>query len=443
MAKVIPFQGVLYNPDLVEDMREVVAPPYDVIDPPTQTALYSRHPNNVVRLEFGVDEPGDDSSHNRYLRAAQYLQDWLKSGVLRRDQERAIYPYAIEYKTPGREGVAKPLVLKGFLSLLELEEFGAGRVMPHENTRTAAKNDRLNLLQACRANFSPIFSLFSDPEGMVSTPIENIMASQKPRIEFRDGEGFYQRLWAVTDAQTIQTVVAAMKPKPLFIADGHHRYETALTFRDLQRAQAASQAGANLQSWESVLMLFARLEDPGLTVLPTHRVLKTAMPDIEDIRNKLHKDFTIKEFGFGKADEPQVRSHFLHSLRECGQRRQAYGLALRNYPKYVLLERRAAPEKPQGTSPRERLDVSVLHVNILGPLSIGELSEDTVVYTKDDDEALDLVLTGKAGAAFLLNPTKVSEVSAVASAGERMPHKSTYFFPKPLTGLVINVMKEG
>ena len=442
MANLRPFHGVLYNQESVGNIRDVVGPPYDVIDTGAQKALYARHPHNVIRLELGLDQPGDGPSENRYTRAAQHLQAWLEKDVLRRDPQPAIYPCMIDYRVPGQDAGQGRGVLKGFLAVMELEEFGAGRVLPHENTRAAAKNDRFRLLDACHANFSPIFSLFSDPENRIFMSIEKAIGSQKPRIDFEDDEGFRQRLWAITDPERLRNLAAALKPKPLFIADGHHRYETALAYRKLRREQAGCGAAGSWQPWDGVLMLCASLEDPGLTVLPTHRVLKRPLAGMNDIREKLRDAFSIEEIPFAAETEPEARARFVHSLRQKGLLGQAFGLTLKDVPRYFVLALRSHAQAAHVTSPRDGLDVSVLHAQILTPLSVPELSEDTVLYTKDDDEALDLVRGGEAEAAFLLNPTKVAEVSAVASAGERMPHKSTYFFPKPLTGLVMHVMEE-
>ncbi len=275
----------------------------------------------------------------------------------------------------------------------------------------------------------------------VFLPIEREIASRQPRIDFEDDDGFRQRLWAITDPRLIQEVVAALKARPLFIADGHHRYETALRYRDSQREQAAAGHSAQQHPWDNVLMLCASLEDPGLSVLPTHRVLNVPFPAIDVIREKLHATFALEEFPFTAGDEPEGRRRLLQALRDHGRTGQAFGLAMRGLSRYVLLVLRREGPDAKDRSPRERLDVSVLHTHILSHLPIPTLTEETVVYTKDDDEALNLVLSGSAEAALLLNPTKVTEVRAVASAGERMPHKSTYFFPKPLTGLVMHVME--
>ena len=441
MANILPFHGTLYSQEVVGDIRNVVAPPYDVIDAEAQKALHARHPNNVIRLELGLDQPDDGPSRNRYTRAASLLRDWLARGALRRDPEPAIYIYRIEYRVPSDEPGADRRVLNGFLSLVELEEFGTGRIFPHENTRSAAKTDRLKLLETCRANFSPIFSLFSDPEGATTQLIEKSVNVDRPRIDFLDDSGFRHQLWAITQRDVLHELTAAMKPKPLFIADGHHRYETALTYRRLRRQQAGRQASGSPQPYDSVLMLFSSLEDPGLTILPTHRVLNTPVPTVAQIGDRLRDRFEIEEVSFAGDTEAEARRCLLRTLRERGQAGQVFGLALRGVQAYLLLSVRPEHRPRTGTSARNQLDVSILHTQILSALTTADPGEDAILYTKDDDEALDLVCQGTAEAALLLNPTKVTEVQAVAAAGDRMPHKSTYFFPKPLTGLVMNVME--
>jgi len=430
MANLIPFRGVLYNPAKIHDISRVVAPPYDVIDATFQQALHARHPNNVIRLELGLDEPRDSPGHNRYTRAAGLLKDWMAGGVLQREREPGIYPYTIEYRSPLDDAGVPPKTLKGFFSTVELEEFGTGKIYPHENTRAAAKTDRLNLLEACAANFSAIFSLFSDPKGTVVQLLDKSVNADKPRFEFTDDEGFRQRLWAITDRSVLQEIVACMKSSPLFIADGHHRYETALNYRKGRRARAGATQG--LQPYDAVLMLFASLEDPGLTVLPTHRVLTTPVPPLPELKRVLGEACDIEEV---------PATQFLHTLRTRGQAAPVFGLALRGAPSPLLLTVKPGHRPRAGASERDRLDVSLLQTLVMNTLCPKESDLHALIYTKDDQEAIGLVAQGKATASLLLNPTKVGEVRAVAAAGERMPHKSTYFFPKPLTGLVMNVME--
>jgi uncharacterized protein (DUF1015 family) len=443
MAQVIPFRGTLYDPSTVGEIRQVVAPPYDIIDAAMQQSLHERHPQNIVRLELGSDRDGDGPASNKYRRAAASLKEWLRAGVMRRDTDPTLYYHTIEYVPPYASSGTPTRVLKGFLATVALEEFGTGKIYPHENTRAAAKSDRLNLMEACAANFSPIFSLYSDPSGEILASLEQVTATEKPRVDFHDDAGFRQRLWSVTNTMVLQKVIEAMKNKPIFIADGHHRYETALNYRRFRREQAGAGASGALQPYDAVMMLFSSLEDPGLTVLPTHRVLTSTLPAAADIKQTLVDSFELIDFPFHPDQEANVRQEFLQALRTRGQAAHVFGLAIRRDSHYYLLQLRQVHQPAAADSPRNRLDVSILQERVVGALCPTAKEQEAILYTKDDHEALNWVLGGTGTAALLLNPTKVSEVQAVASAGERMPHKSTYFFPKPLTGLVINVMEEG
>ncbi len=439
MSTIIPFHGTVYDAKVVGDVKQVVAPPYDIIDAAGQKALYQRHPQNIIRLELGLDQPGDGPANNRYTRAAATLQDWLKSGPLKRDALPTIYYHTIQYAAPYAPAGAPTKTLKGFIATVKLEALDSGHIYPHENTRSAAKTDRLNLLQACKTNFSSIWSLYSDPHNTVMGLLEAAIKGKPATIDFRDGEGFRQQLWAVTDQNVLKQAVDALRTKPLFIADGHHRYETALNYQKLRRQQAGEPAGH--QSYDGVMMLLAALEDPGLTVLPTHRVITTTLPSYDKVRALLADQFELQEFPFTSGTQAAVRAQFIESLRTNGRTVPMFGLAVKEKEAYFTLTLKPAHRPPASASPRTKLDVSLLQQLVVTKLCQTQEEQEAILYTKDDHEALDWVAKGTGTGALLLNPTKVSEIQSVATAGERMPHKSTYFFPKPLTGLVINVME--
>ncbi|MBS0165645.1 MAG: DUF1015 domain-containing protein [Nitrospira sp.] len=438
MSQVFPFHGVRYDQTLVGAITEVIAPPYDIIDAAGQKQLHDRHPHNIIRMELGLDQPGDSSTHNRYTRAAATLQSWITEGILKRDAQPTLYYHTIEYHPPYSAPEAPKKVLRGFLTLVKLEALDSGHIYPHENTRAAAKTDRLNLIEACRANFSPIWSLYSDPQGTIIQLLEAKTISTTPCYDFQDEAGCRERLWTVTDNAVLKQVTDAMQSKPLFIADGHHRYETALNYQKLRRQQASMQT--SLQPYDSVLMLLAPLEDPGLTVLPTHRVTTTILPPFEHIKQTLGEMFEFREFPFTSSSHEQIRTQFLTSLRTEGTKAPVFGLARQGDLRYLTLTLKPSHQPSPAASPRTKLDVSLLQQLIVTKLCPTQQEQEAILYTKDDVEALDWVQRGTGTGAFLLNATKVSEVQAVAAAGERMPHKSTYFYPKPLTGLVINVM---
>lgn len=438
MSTIIPFHGMRYDATVVGDVKQVVAPPYDIIDAAGQKAFHDRHPQNIIRLELGLDQPGDGPTQNRYLRAASTLRDWLKSGALKRDAQPTLYYHTIEYLPPYAPAGSPTKTLKGFLATVKLEALDSGHIYPHENTRSAAKTDRLNLLEACKTNFSPIWSLYSDPQGAVMGLLEGAIKGKPASIDFRDDVGCRQQLWAVTDPAVLKQAVDTLRSKPLFIADGHHRYETALNYQKLRRQQAGSPTGQH--AYDAVLMLLTSLEDPGLTVLPTHRVTTTTLPPYDHVQSLLGATFDLQEFPFTVATQAAARAKFIEALRTNGRTVPMFGLALKGDSRYVTLALKPAHRPPAQASPRAKLDVSLLQQLVVATLCPTPQEQEAILYTKDDHEALDWVAKGTGTGALLLNATKVSEVQAVATAGERMPHKSTYFFPKPLTGLVMNLM---
>ena len=436
MAEILPFRGVLYDPAKVGDVTSVVAPPYDVIGLAEQAALYARHPGNIIRLELGQEHPGDSPEENRYTRAQRFLQEWLRDGFLRRDDRPAIYLYAVEYRLRG----GQTRTMRGFLSLVKLEEFGTGRIFPHENTRAAAKDDRYQLLETCRSNFSPIFSLYSDAEGAIIRTLERTVERGRPRFAVTDADGVRHLLWTVGDPQALDRVVTAMKPLPLFIADGHHRYESALRYRNAQR-QASGDKGPLPSDW--VLMYFSNLDDPGLTILPTHRMLPGPLPcPVAEFRTRLAETFTVETIALTKETEPSARAKFLSALHAArSSHAHVMGLIVRRESRYEVLTLNATGLAKLGPSARERLDVSILQQMVFREaLRMEPKDEERLIYIKDEEDVLAAMARGEGELAVLLNPPKIKEVKDVARAGDRMPHKSTYFYPKPLTGLAINRM---
>ena len=439
MAQIIPFRGTLYDLASVGSVRNVVAPPYDIIDAAGQKALHDRHPQNIIRLELGMDEPGDHATNNRYTRAAETLRAWIARGALKRDAQPAIYYHTIEYAPPSSDARAPKKTLRGFLTTTKLEPLDSGHIYPHENTRSAAKTDRLNLLKSCKANLSPIWLLYSDPHNAILGLFEKAVKGQPARIDLEDDKGCRQRLWTVTDPSILQQIMDIMASKPLFIADGHHRYETALNYQRFRRETDGT--SGELKPYDSVLMLLSPLEDPGLTVLPTHRVITTPLPPKRQVTARLADTFDVTEFSFTASTTVAVREQFLEALRINGRTAPTFGLALKGDDRYLMLSLKAAHRPSAEASPRTKLDVSLLQQLVVSVLCPTQQEQEAILYTKDDHEALDWAAEGPGTAALLLNATKVSEVQAVATAGERMPHKSTYFYPKPLTGLVIHVME--
>ncbi|GBE37864.1 MAG TPA: DUF1015 domain-containing protein [Nitrospirae bacterium] len=419
MAEVIPIKGVLYNPEKA-DASSVMAPPYDVVTPDLKDILYEKSPYNIIRIDFGRDKDGDNEKENRYTRASGFLSDWLKKGILIHDREPSYYCYEISYKING-----KSKKTRGFLGAVRIEELGSGRVHPHEMTYSKPKSDRLNILRYCSANTSPIFSLYSSTEKLASSILENTV-KKPPFIESKNGDGFIHRLWRVSDSASINTIKKEMSDKDVFIADGHHRYETALAFKKEMEGRGLNKTGQ--ESFNYVLMFLSNMEDDGLTLLPTHRIVEID----SDINAKelLGKYFEVRKISPEKLSGAQARQQMLEAMQS---RIHAFGMYLTNADTYYLLSFNGSDLELDAAESLKNLDVTVLHNLIFERL----LNVTHYEYEMDPDIAVERAKKGSFEAVFFLNSTRIHDVREVALAGHRMPPKSTYFYPKLLTGMVI------
>ena len=442
MAVIAPFRGLRYNPELVKDLSLVVAPPYDVISPEAQRGFYVRHDKNVIRLILGEVLEGDDSTRNRYSRAGEYFRQWQAERVLVRDRTPAVYLYRQTFQLPG----AGKLTRCGLIGLIRLEEFGSRTVFPHERTMAAAKEDRLRLMQACHANLSPVFGVYPGrfPEMDRLFPTE---AESKPVIDLCDWDGIRHRVWICQDRATVRSLHAGFMSTPIFIADGHHRYETALAFRDLMRAKEPDDpAREKGRPYNYIMMTLVSAEDPGLVILPIHRLLRH-LPggSLKAYLADLARQFTVERVPVPCDPEPGAAA-LVSGLQRTEGGTHRFGLYGGGESGYLLTladERAFEAEVAEGKpTAYKRLDVTILHSLLIeAPLrrqGLDALPDDALVYTHDAVEAFRLVQQEGWGAALLLNPTKIAQVRAVAEAGLRMPPKSTFFYPKLLTGLVIH-----
>jgi len=413
-------------------MGPLLAPPYDVISPEQQEQLYQRHPNNVVRLILGKILGDDNEQNSRYTRAAADLRSWMKEGVLKPYPAPALYLYTQAYEMDG-----KTLTRLGFVCGLKAEAYGEGKVFPHERTLSGPKTDRLNLTRACRMNFSQVFGLYSDPNRTLDDMFEKVIGSQKPAVE-AEQDGVLHRMWPISDPKMVQSVVSFMADMDVVIADGHHRYETAVNYRKERRAQEGGADG----DYDYVLMFLSNTHGQGFTVLPTHRfVLKTDL-SAEQVVDALARDFSITPIKVNAAGADQ----FMRELKDAGQKSVSFGLYLGDGDMRLISLKEDAPlPTPPGS---ERLPaLSHLDVTILQELILGKamgISREMVeagghiYYTKSATEALEKVDTGGARMAFLMNPTEIEQVMQIARGGVTMPQKSTYFYPKLISGLVFN-----
>lgn len=441
MARVSPFIATRYNPNAVADLAAVMAPPYDVISPEMQEALYRRAPENIVRLILGKQDPADDEYNNKYQRAASLLKQWRSAGVLIDDPEPCYYVYQQEFKTPdGRKNLRT-----GFFGSVGLEHPEKGCIHAHEHTFEGPKADRLKLLRTTRCNLSPIFLLYSDPQKQTDALLNNTIETQKkPRIEIVDEDKIVHRLWLMEDPADCQALTELLAERELFIADGHHRYETSVRYWE-----QSGKDGPKPEAAAATLGFLCNMDSEGLRVLPTHRVLSAELGedvDPDEILQDLEEFFDTEALEVDLKKPASEASAICKRLEKASAQGPAFAMVLPDGRGCVIRLKPEAdilPEMPEGIDPAiARLDVSVLHLYIIPRVWVGnpeiELDDQDVFYVKDAGDALRM-LQGKppASAVFLMAATRVDQVRDVASRKLRMPHKSTYFYPKLLTGMVL------
>lgn len=430
MPEIIPFKGLTYNAAKVRAPAKVVAPPYDVISPEQQNELYDRSPYNIVRIDFSRDP-------NPYESVPPLFQEWQREGVLVAEERPAIYYLSQQYELPG--GVHKER--RGFVALAKIEDVANGEIHGHEATLAEPREDRLKLMLACDAQLSCIFALYAQEQPALTQALHEHVAGEDPRYEVPYGEYGVSRLWAVTDPEIVRIVQTAMADEPVFIADGHHRYEAAANYRSLRMQQKQGASGE--EGFNYVMMFFANLREDGVVILPTHRLVHE-LPKIpfqkleEDLQTYFHIDPFPKNSDGRKA--------FLKTLVSHSGKRRALGASFQGDPRYLLLRlknKRTMQSLAKDVCPELReLDVSTLHVllmeHILGVSTRDAINTKTVSYDHNADQALQAVEDGNCKAAFILNPPTADQMINLSLTGQKMPQKSTYFFPKLLTGLVIN-----
>jgi len=439
MAYIVPFRAFRYQPDRVP-VADAVTQPYDKITPEMQDRYYAASPYNLVRIILGKRTASEGSGDNVYTRAAASFSGWRKEGVLAQDAEPSLYAYTQRFSAPG----GAELERRGFIALGRLEDYSAGVVFRHEQTLSKPKADRLDLLRATRAHFGQIFMLYSDP----AREIDLLLAgSAPPDMEVRDEYGVQHRVWKISDPAVIEQVQGKMRDKKLIVADGHHRYETALNYRNERRAEAGS-AGSGGKStpasapYDFVMMTLVNMESPGLVILPTHRVVH-GLPAFS--ADDFH-DRTRSYFGVEEVDCSIDSNRAAGMLREASRTGPAL-LAVAANRAFLLDQPKAfGSEIFAGLSFRQQaLDVVQLHKCLLeGVLGLSEESirnQQNLRYLRDADEALAQVRSGSANVAFLMNPVRMSQMRDIAFAGEVLPQKSTDFYPKLLSGLTIYALE--
>lgn len=425
MAKIHPFRGLRYNPEKIANLASVVTPPYDIIDDAAQSRYYAEHPANIIRLELGLIFPQDSPENNRYTRAKQYLDKWLEDEILVPEGAPSLYLYQQSFENRGRS-----LVRTGLVCGLEVEDYSTGNVLPHEETLSKPKADRFQLMQHTRCNFSSIFGLYIDEAKAVDGLMLAYTKDRAPDIDIIDEAGEGHRVWVVDDASVLSSIIKIMSKKKIYIADGHHRYETALDF-----AKFMKKAG-----YDYVLTTLVNVYDEGLVVFPTHRLVGNLSDfDQPAFLSRLAELFEVEPFSGNNI------AAFLNEVETAGQNGYTFGMYSKGGLFVLKLKDPAAAFQrlPKDKSDAwKALDVAILDYLVLDQiLNIGEeqrRNQENLAYTRSERFLAEQVDGGNYQIGFLLNATKVQDIVAVANARDKMPQKSTYFYPKLITGLIIN-----
>ncbi|MCK5594752.1 DUF1015 domain-containing protein [bacterium] len=423
MAIIKPFRGVRYNKRKILDLEKVVSPPYDVISEQEKRDYLNSSPYNITRLIL----PDANEKNDKYSSASNLLNNWLESNILNRENEPSIYIYRQIFNVDGEN-----IIRTGFICLLKLEDFKTGTVLPHEKTLSAPKEDRLKLMDACEANLSQIFGLYQDKKNTISQILKKCTSCQ-PIVDITDTKGEKHKLWAVADKDDIDAIVNAMQDKKVFIADGHHRYETALNYK--RKLVETNSIHTGNEPYNFIMMYLCAMDDSGLVVFPTHRLLK----DLPEFNKSAFKQNLSVYFDVIRTDKKALFEYMEKKIDE-----HVFGLYLGDGEFYTLSLNKGSKPLIQESIPDawKKLDVAILHKviieNVLGITEKEVKLQKNIKYTADSEEGIRQIDNGSYKLLLFLNSTKLSQIKEISLNGEVMPQKSTYFYPKLLTGLVIN-----
>ena len=436
MPEFIPFRGLCYNEAIVGDLANVLTPPYDVISPSQQDAFYAAHPNNIIRLVLNRAEPGDTDEDSRLNRAASIFNNWRQEGILQQDAEPAYYLTAVDFTVDGR-----PVSRFGLIGRIRVEPFEKGTILPHERTFSKVRTEQMKLLRASKGNFCPIFSVFSDTDGVIQNITQSI-SSRPPETSLRDGQGVTHRMWRIADKTIQNTIAKAFQKTTIYIADGHHRYETALAYR--QEIAATLPEMDRRHPANFVMMYLSSLEDPGLVILPAHRLLKDLPPKAKAaFIDNAETYFHIDRYPVGPKEDAS-RSAFIACI-EHHKMDHAFGVCIAGDPTmYCLRLKPGVMERLFGEELAPvLLDLDVTVVTRLALMELLGYDQDRlddvtrIDYSSTVSGAIQAWQQGDCDMAVILNPTRIDQVQAVSSQGLIMPRKSTYFYPKTISGQVM------
>jgi len=437
MVKVASLKGIIYNLEKV-NISDVIAPPYDVISSEEQENLYNKSPYNIVRLILGKINPDDTETNNRYTRAAEDFKNYLEQKALISSLKPCIFYYIQNYITAHGEKISR----KGFIARNLIEEYEKGNIMPHEFTMGGPKEDRLKLMKTCKANFSQVFFAYSDPEGAIDKAVK---LPEKPIIDVTDDQGIQNILYAIEDEEILNKISEIMADKKVLIADGHHRYETSIAYRNFRREQNPNWNEDN--AFNYVMAYYTNLDDENLKVYPTHRIVEREI-NKQKLLEDLKKYFDMAEYSFDETTREDVKEKFVKDIEEIAKTKITFGACFKDENKYLLFKLREKQAVDKILAEKEvpevlrKLDLSILHKIILSDFLCfsedDQFKQNGVKYLKKEAEAFEAVENKQAEVVFIMATPSIQLIKEVSSQGYKMPQKSTYFYPKLLSGLVIN-----
>jgi uncharacterized protein (DUF1015 family) len=442
--EVRPFRALHYDPKKIDDIGLCLAQPYDVISPEQQQAYYRQHPYNVIRLILNREQPGDDEQENTYTRAKDHLAQWQTEGVLRETMRPSFWIYEQTFDIPeiGRKQV------KGFIGLVRLQDYGQRWILPHEKIMTRPLEDRVHLMRTTETQFEYIWSIYHDKAYVIDNILDET-EKQQPIIDFYEESTLvHHRTWRLLDSEKCRIISRTMEHLKIYIADGHHRYQAMLNIRNEMRRRYPD-AGPEAP-WEFIMMFLVNSEHEGLTVLPTHRTLHDLQfSNLSDLHLSILEHFHVKSYSFNGSNEAQARKRWLRGLRDAEPGVHKFGALITKLNRYFLITLKDSEAYEEMvdipfSSEWKLLDVNILNTlilqRIIGLTEVQLSAQTNVVYTKDMEAALDSVRNGSSQVALILNATRLADIITIAENDERMPRKSTHFYPKPLSGLVFYPM---
>jgi len=440
------FRAITYNTKLFKSPGEFLALPYDIIDKKLQNEFYKRSKYNVIRLILGKEYKNDDENNNKYTRARKYLEQWLEKGILVQDEKPAIYVYQQNYVHPF---TGEHKMIRGFIARVLLQEYEKRVILPHEDVLSKPLQDRFNLTVATNTQFEPIYGLYHDRKNVIDNILDEVVNRNEPLIDYKEAENLIHKLWKIEDQKYIEIIEKEFYNKLIYIADGHHRYQTMLKYRDYYRKKKGF-PNYVFHPVDFIMMFLVNVDHQGITILPTHRLLYNLKEmKLKSLLKYVQKYFQVEIYSFNRSNEKEVRERWLSDLRKFHNDVHTFGVYIKNLNHYFLLKLTNVDAYIKFNGVKNSEDWKKLDVNIIHTLLIDHIlhihkkdisNQIYIDYTKDHNKAIEGVKRGKYQVALILNPTKVREVIKIANNGEKMPQKSTYFYPKILSGMTIYKM---